>query len=122
MTKCGRKQGLGKFPRNDRVRQQWHLCLEPLTAQQSQLISREAVKWRRESYQNVKYAVAVSGTNSSTLSFAWAQDSLKQETLMWFKGKIYVSERKQIICELVIREPAIILSKKLAFYKVVPEQ
>lgn len=41
---------------------------------------------------------------------------------MWFKGKIYVSERKQIICELVIREPVIILSKKLAFYKVVPEQ
>lgn len=41
---------------------------------------------------------------------------------MWIKEEIYVSQREQIICELVIREPVIILSKKPAFYKVVPEQ
>lgn len=122
MTKRGGKQASGKFPRNQRVRQQWHLCSEPLTAQQSQLISGGAVKQRRESCQNVKYAVAVLGTNSSAVSFAQAQDSLKQETLMWVKEEIYVSEREQMICEPVIHEPVIILSKKLAICKIVPGQ
>lgn len=119
MTKCGGKQASGKFPRNHAVRQQWHLCSEPLTAQQSQLISGEAVKQSWESCQNVKYAGAVSGTNSSALSFVPAQDSLKQETSMWVKEK---SEREQITYEPVIREPVIILSKNLAIYKIVPGQ
>lgn len=124
MTKHGGKKSSGKFPRNHRVRQQWHLCSEPLTTRQSQLISGGAVKWRRESCQNVKYAAAVLRTNSSILSFVPAQDSLKQDTLIWVKEEIYISEKEQIICEPVIHKPVIhetviILFKKLAIYKIV---
>lgn len=38
---------------------------------------------------------------------------------MWVKEK---SEREQITCEPVIREPVIILSKNLEIYKIVPGQ
>lgn len=44
-----KKKASGKLSRNHRVRQQWHLCLEPLTTQWSQLISGGSVKQRRES-------------------------------------------------------------------------
>lgn len=71
-----------------------------------------AVKQHQESWQNVKYAVELSGTNSSALSSAPAQESLKQENSMWVKEEIYVSEREQIIYEPAIHKPVIILSKE----------
>lgn len=66
--------------------------------------------------------MAVAGNNISALSFAPAQDSLKQQALMSLKEEVYVSEREQIICEPMIHEPVIILSKNLVIYKIVPRQ